>query len=213
MCSRRALLTWLLLPCLLALTACGGPEKTEGQRRLHELTSALEGLARQLQESRADLVAAVVDHDALVGLRDPDLLARYHSFVTHLEDSERRQARLQSQDVKVDEAARRYFAVWEQDLALISSDDLRDTSAKRLRKIRRQYEDLHAEVQRVIALFEPLLGDLRDQATYLGVDLNRESLAGLTDELKTMQSQAARLYKAVDEASLATHAFTGAVRG
>jgi len=209
---RTALLALLLLVLAPAFTACGGPKKTEGQRRLGDLTGALEDLARQLQESRADLVAAVVDHDVLVGLRDPDLLARYRSFEKNLSNAESREERLRKRAEDVAEAAQRYFGHWEASLAEIASDDLRDQSAKRLRKTRRQYEDLRGEVSGVIERFEPLLRTLRDHATYLGVDLNQESLAGLSGELATVQGAAAQLYRAVDEASIATHAFTGAVR-
>ena len=190
---RTALLALLLLVLAPAFTACGGPKKTEGQRRLGDLTGALEDLARQLQESRADLVAAVVDHDVLVGLRDPDLLARYRSFEKNLSNAESREERLRKRAEDVAEAAQRYFGHWEASLAEIASDDLRDQSAKRLRKTRRQYEDLRGEVSGVIERFEPLLRTLRDHATYLGVDLNQESLAGLRDELATVQGAAAQL--------------------
>jgi hypothetical protein len=209
---RTALLALLLLALAPAFTACGGPKKTEGQRRLGELTRSLGDLARQLQESRTDLVAAVVDHDVLVGLRDPDLLARYRSFEEHLANAEQRQERLVQRADDVAQAAQRYFGHWEESLASIASEDLRDQSAKRLRKTRRQYEDLRVEVTGVIERFPPLLTTLRDHATYLGVDLNKESLTGLRTELPTVQGAAAQLYRAVDEASIATHAFTGAVR-
>lgn len=209
---RTALFALLLLALAPALTGCSGPKKTEGQRRLGDLTESLGDLARQLQESRADLVAAVVDHDVLVGLRDPDLLARYHSFTKNLSNAEARAERLSRGADDVAKAAQRYFGHWEESLASIASDDLRDQSAKRLRKTRRQYEDLSTEVKGVIERFDPLLRTLRDHATYLGVDLNKESLEGLREELPTMQGAAAQLYRAVDEASIATHAFTGAVR-
>lgn len=205
-----------LLPLLLLLAAfqaaCVAPAQTEGQRRLGELVEALQDLGRQLQESRAELVAAVVDHDVLVGMRDPDLLARYRSFERHLKTCEARQPRLAERAEEVAAAAAAYFGHWEQELALIESDPLRDQSAKRLRKTRRQYEDLSEEVGGVIERFAPLLATLRDHATYLGVDLNAESLSGLRGELGAMQGAAAQLYRAVDEASIATHAFTGAVR-
>lgn len=209
---RTLLLALLLLPATLLGAACASTAKTEGQRRLGDLTEALQDLARQLQESRAELVAAVVDHDVLVGLRDPDLLGRYRSFERHLGACEARQARLTRQADVVAQAAGRYFGHWEEELAVIASDELRDQSAKRLRKTRRQYEDLRDEVTGVIERFGPLLATLRDHATYLGVDLNADSLQGLRGELGTMQGATQQLYRAVDEASIATHAFTGAVR-
>ena len=209
---RAALLSLLFLAAALQASACVAPAQTEGQRRLGELVESLQDLARQLQESRAELVAAVVDHDVLVGMRDPDLLARYRSFERHLESCEERQPRLAEHAEDVAEASARYFGHWEQELAVIASEELRDQSAKRLRKTRRQYEDLREEVTGVIERFGPLLGTLRDHATYLGVDLNSESLTGLRGELGAMQGAAAQLYRAVDEASIATHAFTGAVR-
>jgi hypothetical protein len=209
---RSLFLALLLLPVTIPAAGCAGPAQTEGQRRLGDLVDALQDLARQLQESRAELVAAVVDHDVLVGLRDPDLLARYRSFERHLSACESREPRLKRQAEEVAQAAGRYFDHWEQELAVIASDDLRDQSAKRLRKTRRQYEDLSVEVTGVIERFAPLLVTLRDHATYLGVDLNAESLSGLRGELGTMQGATQQLYRAVDEASIATHAFTGAVR-
>jgi hypothetical protein len=204
----------ILLALLAAAPApgCGSSAKTEGQRRVGELSDELADLARQLQESRAELVAAVVDHDVLVGLRDPDLIARYRSFERHLSACESRQGRLRRQAGEVGEAAARYFGHWEEELAVIDSDDLRDQSAKRLRKTRREYEDLQVEVDGVIERFAPLLATLRDHATYLGVDLNAQSLESLRGELATMQGATQQLYRAVDEASIATHAFTGAVR-
>jgi chromosome segregation ATPase len=209
---RAASLPLLLLLALFGATACVAPAQTEGQRRLGELVESLQDLARQLQESRAELVAAVVDHDVLVGMRDPDLLARYRSFERHLATCEARQPRLAERAEEVAEAATAYFGHWEQELAVIASEPLREQSAKRLRKTRRQYEDLRDEVGGVIERFAPLLATLRDHATYLGVDLNAESLSGLRVELGAMQGAAAQLYRAVDEASIATHAFTGAVR-
>lgn len=204
---RAELLALLLLPA-----ACVAPVQTEGQRRLGDLIESLQDLGRELQESRAELVAAVVDHDVLVGMRDPDLLARYRSFERHLATCEARQPRLAEHAEDVAAAASEYFDHWEQELAVIAGEELRDQSAKRLRKTRRQYEDLREEVTGVIERFGPLIGTLRDHATYLGVDLNTESLTGLRGELGAMQGAAAQLYRAVDEASIATHAFTGAVR-
>lgn len=210
---RSLLLALFCLPVTLPAAGCVGPAQTEGQRRLGDLVGALQDLARRLQESRAELVAAVVDHDVMIGLRDPDLLGRYRSFEEHLSACETRQARLQRQASEVAEAAGRYFGHWEEELAVIANDDLRDQSAKRLRKTRRQYEDLSMEVTGVIERFTPLLAMLRDHATYLGVDLNAESLTALRGELSTMQGATQQLYRSVDEASIATHAFTGAVRG
>jgi hypothetical protein len=206
----------LLLPFLLAAAllpaACGSTGKSEGQRRLGELTEALGALGRELQEARAELVAAVVDHDVLVGLRDPDLIGRYRSFEEHLSACEARQERLRRGSERMASSAVRYFDHWEQELSLIAGEELREQSAKRLRKTRRQYEDLRGEVDGVVERFAPLLAALRDQATYLGVDLNSESLTGLRSELPALQGATQQLYRAVDEASIATHAFTGAVR-
>lgn len=209
---RAALFPLLFLGAALQAGACVAPAQTEGQRRLGELVETLQDLARELQESRAELVAAVVDHDVLVGMRDPDLLARYRSFERHLAACEARQPSLAEHAEDVAAASARYFGHWEEELAVIGSDELRDQSAKRLRKTRRQYEDLREEVAGVIQRFGPLLTTLRDHATYLGVDLNAGSLEGLRGELGAMQGAAAQLYRAVDEASIATHAFTGAVR-
>lgn len=209
---RAPLSILLLLAAAAPLAGCGSTAKTEGQRRVGELSDALEDLGRELQEGRAELVAAVVDHDVLVGMRDPDLVARYRSFERHLSACEARQTRLERGAARVATAAARYFDLWEQELSEIVGEGLRDESAKRLRMTRRQYEDLRDEVNLVIERFGPLLGALRDQATYLGVDLNSESLRGLRDELATLQGSTQALYRAVDEASISTHAFTGAVR-
>jgi hypothetical protein len=211
---RSATRRWasVLLAVLLACAACSSTEEKQGHRGLQDLVGSLEHLGSQLQQARADLIAAVVDHDALLNLRDADIEDRYRDFTRHLSACEARQERLLKQSDEVIANAQTYFGRWEEELALLETEDLRDASAKDLRKMRRQYEDLRDELAAVGALFHPLLATLRDHATFLNVDLNRESLASLTKDMGSVQADAARLYRAVDEASIATHTFIGAVR-
>lgn len=196
------------LTALLVLTsACASAGKSEGQRRIETLSERIDDLVDDLERERSDLVSALVAHDAMVGLKDADLLARYKGFNRRLRSGERRLPRLDERLLAVREASEAWLAGWEADLTVIESDRLRRRSGERLARTRDLFERFVAKVEAVRADVEPILVELRDHATFLGNDLNAQSVALLEADTKALQARAKTIYAEFEAAVAAGREF------
>lgn len=191
--------------------ACTSSGKSEGQLRIETLTEDIEKLQRELQRCRADVVRSLVSHDSLVTLAEGDLLQRYREFNLELRSGEEGAARIERLLLDVNGSAEAYFAVWESTLETIQNERLRKQSAKRLETTRERVGDVIDRGQAARDSLLPLLAAMRDHATFLGNDLNSESIAILSDEKRKLQERAKDFYGLVDQSLEAAKEFKGTV--
>jgi hypothetical protein len=86
--------------------------------------------------------------------------------------------------------ADKFFKAWEQDLASISSESLRDKSSARMEDAKKRYAELGEILTSASNEFAPVMQNLNDQILYLGRDLSPEAIADLSDEAAELNAQA-----------------------
>ena len=94
--------------------------------------------------------------------------------------------------------AHRFFAKWMESLDEISSESLRERSQARLNETRVRYGEILAEGRGASAMFEPVMGGLRDQVIFLGHDLNPSAIASLKPDAEKLNAQAESLLSGIE---------------
>ena len=82
----------------------------------------------------------------------------------------------------MDERAEKYFKAWKKGLDEIKDAALKKRGAARLSEARERYRNLRVAGHEAHEGFEPVVEGLRDQAVYLGHDLNAASTATLAED-------------------------------
>ena len=86
--------------------------------------------------------------------------------------------------------ADKFFKAWEQDLASISSESLREKSTNRMEAAKKRYASMGETLTLAAEEFTPVIQNLNDQILFLGRDLSPEAVADLQDEAEALNQQA-----------------------
>jgi len=143
----------------------------------------------------------------LVDHPQADLTGQFRTFTTELNtlESMARQVSTEAEAMKSKGAA--YFDRWNQELATIQNEDIRNRSESRQKEVSARFQAIAADYSKAEADFQPFLSDLRDVQRFLATDLTsggiaavkkfavkanedavplRKSLAALAEEFKAM---------------------------
>ncbi len=197
--------------CFALLVGCQSGGKTEGQKQLDRLDSQLENLAQTLQESKQGLQDTIAAHDAVVMNQDGDLPAHFKKFTKGIKGCEASQKEVLETLEQIKATAAPYFAKWQQDLAVISDEDLRERSQERMEATQKRMEEMREQGEKAKVAYEPLLRTLNDHAAYLSNDLNVESASSLSKDSEKLHDNANDFYEVVDKAIATTAEYRKAI--
>lgn len=195
---------FLALAALLSGCQSG---KTEGQKQVDQLTSQLEDFKKTLTETKADLQATLAEHDAVVANKDGDLVGHYAKFVDGLESCEEHQQEIRADLERIQTTAAPYFAKWQQDMAMISDEDLRESSEERMKDTQERLQEMQENGAKARDECEPLMRTLRDHATYLSSDLNASAAASLSKDASKLSKSSEAAFALLDAAIAVTQEF------
>ncbi|HZJ71349.1 MAG TPA: DUF2959 family protein [Planctomycetota bacterium] len=183
-----------------ALVACSGP-KTEGQKKMSQLSEQMQRLDMALQSSKVEIQKTIEAHDMLVANADADLSGNFSRFHSAMEHCTERQKEIGSLLDQISATSTSYFAGWQADLDRIDNADLRERSAQRLEQTKARLEQVQSQVATTKTAFEPLMQTLHDHLIYLSNDLTIDSVASLSKDSGKLRSDVGPLYTALDQST------------
>jgi len=110
-----------------ALMACAGP-KTEGQKKMSQLSEQMQRLESALQQSKTEIQKTIEAHDLLVANADADLSGNFSRFQSAIDRCTARQKEIGTLLDQISATSTSYFAGWQADLDRIDNSDLRARS-------------------------------------------------------------------------------------
>lgn len=110
-----------------------------------------------------------------------DLRIQYDAFVSATKKLDQSVANLGSKVATMRDAAAAYSQNWSNQLATITSPELRARSAARMNEVTAKLQDMDASYLDVKNSMRPFMGDSKDIQTYLGTDLTAGGLASIKD--------------------------------
>ena len=208
--------TFIPLFGLIGLLGCStlyfaGMEKIGIQKR--EIMVDRVKAARDTQkEAKEQFVNALEQFKSVVAVQGGDLEKKYNQLSATLEKSEIEAQAVRSRIKSVEEVSQALFDEWKQEIAQYNSETLRRSSQQKYDAAGEKYEQLMKAMKKAESRLEPALVPLRDQVLYLKHNLNAKAIAGLSEEVITVESRVDKLVSDIEAAVAEADEFIAALQ-
>jgi len=186
----RAAAGAVALCCIFAATTAQAQSK-KSAKQTASLEKAGEASKAAVQDALTSLGSLLAGYNSIINGEAKDNQKAYKKLVGDLKGTEKQIDGVTKQLASLSKEADKFFKAWEQDLASISSDSLREKSAGRMKVAQQRYASLGETLAAAGQEFAPVIQNLNDQILYLGRDLSPDAIADLTDEAAELNEQAA----------------------
>jgi hypothetical protein len=180
---------------VLAVTVLAGSVLAQSQERL---ATSVKEAREQLQNTRIDLQATV---GALNDLRNQngDLRPAFEKFSASIEKTGNSAGLAAKLGEAMSTDSKNYFDAWLSEINGIANPDIRKASTKRLDTVKKQYDEAIKEVKLVAPLFKPMMSDLEDLKSALGMDLTPAGLKAQSKAVGNANKSLAAFQKPIDK--------------
>jgi hypothetical protein len=168
--------------------------------------------ARDAQEDAKDqFESALEKFSSVLQFDGGDLEDKYDQLKAAYDRSAARAQTVSDRIESVEDVAADLFAEWETELSEYSSDNLRRSSARKLKQTRRQYAQLIGAMKRAESKMDPVLVAFHDQVLFLKHNLNAKAIASLQTELVSVEAEVNSLIKDMNASIKEADAFISAM--
>ncbi|HOT96204.1 MAG TPA: DUF2959 domain-containing protein [bacterium] len=201
----------ILFSGFLTLCSCStlyfaGMEKIGIQKR--EIMADRVKAARDTQkEAKEQFVSALEQFKSVVAVQGGDLEKKYNELNATLKKSEAEADAVHSRIKSVEEVSDALFEEWRAEIAQYSSDKLRQASQRKYDAAEARYRLLIGAMKKAESRLEPALIPLRDQVLFMKHNLNARAIAGLSDEVVTVETRVDSLVADIEVAVKEADAF------
>ena len=185
----RAAACAVALCCVFTATTAQAQSK-KSAKQTASLEKAGEASKAAVQDALGSLDSLLTGYNSIINGEAKDSQKAYKKLVGDLKGTEKKIDGAKKQLTSLSKEADKFFKAWEQDLAGISSESLRDKSAGRMKAAQQRYASLGETLAAAGQEFAPVIQNLNDQILYLGRDLSPEAIADLEDEAAELNQQA-----------------------
>lgn len=201
-----------LFSCLfLSLTACQSmyydAMEQVGYHKRDILVDRVEDVQDAQKDAKEQFASALEQYQALIKIEDQDLLDKYNALNDEFEDSKEAAEKVSERINAVASVSEALFKEWEQELSMYSNANLKKQSAQKLAATKKKYNALIKSMRQAESRMQPVLAALQDQVLYLKHNLNARAIDGLKGELRTIETNVARLIKDMEKSIAQSEAF------
>lgn len=169
--------------------------------------------ARDTQdEAKKQFLTAMEQFRSVVDFRGGNLEKKYDRLNATLQESEAKAAAVRTRIDAVEDVSDALFKEWRGEIKHYSSDALRRSSQRKYDITLQKYKGLIGSMRKAEARLEPALVPLRDQVLFLKHNLNAQAIAGLEDELGSVQANVDSLIRDLNESIAEADSFIAALR-
>jgi chromosome segregation ATPase len=186
----RLVILSVAVVCCLAIVTTVDAQSKKSAKQAESLEKAGERARAAVQDMMGGLGKLLTGYNSIIDGEAKDTQAAYKRLVNDLKKTEKSIAGAKKQLAAMNKEAEKFFKAWEQDLASISSEGLREKSASRMKAAKERYATLGDTLAQARDEFAPVVRNLNDQILYLGRDLSPEAIADLQDEAEELNRQA-----------------------
>ena len=156
--------------------------------------------ARDAQEEAKDqFKSALQRFSAVVQFDGGDLEEKYTQLKDEYDQSSAKAQAVRDRIAAVEDVAEALFAEWESELNQYTNANLRQSSARKLKQTRQNYNQLISAMKRAEKKMDPVLASFHDQVLYLKHNLNARAVASLKNELTSVEADVASLIREMEK--------------
>lgn len=169
--------------------------------------------ARDTQnETKEQFLTAMEQFKRVVNFQGGDLEKEYDKLNATLQRSESKAADVRNRIHAVEDVSDALFSEWQSEIKQYSSDTLRKSSQQKYDVTKKKYQELIKAMKRAEAKLEPALVPLRDQVLFMKHNLNARAIAGLSQELISVETNVDKLVREMESAIAEADAFIASLK-
>ena len=198
----------ILLAVVTTLTACTAAiqdtyfdlwEKVGVEKR-EILVDRVEAAQETQQDAQEQFASALEEFSALISFDGGELEDVYENLNDQFEASKSSAEDVSTRIDKVQSVAESLFREWEAELELITNQNLKRDSQRKLSDTQRKYAALLKSMRKVESSMEPVLLALQDNVLYLKHNLNANAIGALQGEFSTIKKDVNNLLQEMNAA-------------
>ena len=161
--------------------------------------------AERMNDAQTELLAAKSQTEATTtalndfGKQDGiDLPTQFKEFGKAIDSMESEFGRARKSVAKVNEQGNKFFQDWENEIALMTSEDIRQLSETRKTNLLESFNRIDASMQQAEAAYGAFMSDLRDVERFLSIDLTTGGIAAISDTIQKTNADSQTLQKQIE---------------
>ena len=207
----------LLLPAiLLGLSGCSavyyGTMEKLGVHKRDIMVDRVKAARDTQNEAKQQFLTAMEQFKSVVNFQGGDLEKEYNKLNATLKKSESKAEDVRNRIRAVEDVSDALFSEWRSEIKQYNNDTLRRSSQRKYDITKKKYTELIGAMKRAEAKLEPALAPLRDQVLFMKHNLNARAIAGLSDELVSVQTNVDRLVRDMESAIAQADAFIASLQ-
>ena len=169
--------------------------------------------ARDTQnEAKQQFLTAMEQFKSVVNFQGGDLEKEYNKLNATLQKSESKATEVRNRISAVEDVSDALFSEWRSEIKQYSSDTLRKSSQQKYDAMKKKYTELINAMKRAEGKLEPALAPLRDQVLFMKHNLNARAIAGLSEELISVETNVDKLVREMEIAIAQADAFIASLQ-
>ena len=189
---------FVVLAAGLSALAAGPALGQSGQERTQKLVKSVDSTVKSIGDTRQQLEKTVAGYNAIMEQTAKDPKDAYKDLGKDITESEKK---VGDAKLKVDEMnaeAQRHFTAWKENAAAITDPELRKKSEQRLADAQARFQKIQVAGKDAGQSFDTLMKDLKNQATFLGSDLNASAISALKPDAAKFNTRAKTVFQKID---------------
>ena len=182
----------------LGALAAGPALGQSGQEQTQKLVKSVDSTVKSIGDTRQQLEKTVAGYNAIMEQTAKDPKDAYKDLGKDITESEKKvgDARLKVDEMNAE--AQRHFTAWKESAVAITDPELRKKSEQRLADAQARFQKIEAAGKDAGQSFDTLMKDLKNQATFLGSDLNASAISALKPDAAKFNTRAKTVFQKID---------------
>ena len=182
----------------LSALAAGPALGQSGQDQTQKLVKSVDSTVKSIGDTRQQLEKTVAGYNSIMEQTAKDPKDAYKDLGKDITESEKKvgDARLKVDEMNAE--AQRHFTAWKVNAAAITDPELRKKSEQRLADAQARFQKIEAAGKDAGQSFDTLMKDLKNQATFLGSDLNASAISALKPDAAKFNTRAKTVFQKID---------------
>ena len=197
----KNLRTSLIAIVIAALAAGCASTGSNGYSKANSTASYLTTAADKLDAGGVQITAATAALKDMVENPSGDMKLQLKNYNTALSKLDSLAKSAGASATKMQQMGAAYFQKWDEQLAQIQNEEIRNQSAERKAAMMKHFEQTKASYDAARAAFNPFVANLRDIRTAISTDLTPAGVQAIAKSMDKVNSQAAEVQKTMNELS------------
>ncbi len=201
----------ILSAMLLSLCGCNtlyyGTMQKLGVHKRDIMVKRVKAARDTQDKAKTQFLTAMEQFKSVVNFKGGNLETEYQKLNATLNKSEAKAAEVRDRIRSVEDVSEALFDEWRSEIKQYSSDSLRQSSQRKYDATKDKYSELINAMKRAETKLEPALVPLRDQVLFMKHNLNAKAIAGLGEEMASVQTNVDTLVRDIEAAINQADAF------